>query len=208
MADDSTSGKQLSRIQRRNRQLIMEAALEVFSQNGFRGATLDQVAAESGLSKPNILYYFNGKEEIYVTLLNQLIDSWLAPLEAMDPAGDPLTEITGYIRRKMEMTRQFPRESRLFANEIIQGAPRMKPHLETGVKPLFDAKVALIERWMADGKLAPSDPRHLIISIWATTQHYADFDTQVQVLMPDIDAPAADACTFLLAMFTKTLTPA
>ena len=85
----------------------------------------------------------------------------------------------GYIRRKMEMSRAYPSESRLFANEIIQGAPRMRPHLESDLKPLFDEKCALIAEWMAEGRLAKSDPAQLILSIWAITQHYADFASQI-----------------------------
>lgn len=208
MPEDNAGGKKLSRIQLRNRKLIMDAALDVFSKDGFRGSTLDQIAATSGLSKPNILYYFDGKEDIYVTLLNRLIHDWLAPLDSMNPDGDPLQEIMAYIERKIEMMRDMPRESRLFANEIIQGAPRMKAHLESGVKPLFDRKVALIQQWIDAGKIADVDPRHLVISIWATTQHYADFDTQVQVLMGRDPAVAEDARSFLVDMFTKTLTPA
>ena len=85
--------KKPSRIQRRNRSLILDAALDVFSAHGFRGATLDQIAEAAGLSKPNILYYFEGKEEIHVTLLNKLMETWLDPLVTLDPKGDPLTEI-------------------------------------------------------------------------------------------------------------------
>jgi len=172
-----------SRIQKRNRTLILDAALEVFSTYGYRGATLDQIAAEAGLSKPNILYYFTGKEDIHIRLLNGLMDTWLAPMREIDPEGDPLEEILRYVHRKLEMSREYPRESRLFANEILQGAPRIGPHLESGLKPLVDETAALFERWMAAGKLAQMDARHLIFSIWATTQHYADFDAQVQVLM-------------------------
>ena len=124
-----TPAKKPTRIQLRNRTRILDAALEIFSQHGYRGATLDQIAAASGLSKPNILYYFDGKEDIHVTLLNQLMDAWLAPLREIDPNGDPLEEILRYVHRKLEMSREFPRESRLFANEILQGAPRIAPHL-------------------------------------------------------------------------------
>ena len=122
MADGAV--KKPSRIQLRNRKKIMTAALEVFSQHGYRGATLDQIAEAAGMSKPNLIYYFDGKEAIHVAVLNALMDEWLAPLAEMDPDGDPLQEIHGYIRRKMEMSRKYPRESRLFANEILQGAPR------------------------------------------------------------------------------------
>ncbi|WP_204113061.1 TetR family transcriptional regulator C-terminal domain-containing protein [Shimia biformata] len=207
MPDVATAKKKPSRIQLRNRKRILDAALEVFSQHGYRGATLDQIAEQAGLSKPNILYYFGGKEDIHVTLLNKLMDSWLDPLDHLDPDGSPLEEILAYVRRKVEMTREFPRESRLFANEILQGAPRMGPHLESGLKPLFDEKCALIRNWMDDGRLAQSDPRHLIFSIWATTQHYADFDAQVGVLMAGETGVVDGAADFLEKMYRKLLTP-
>lgn len=207
MAEKTTEPKKLSRIQQRNRDLIMNAALEVFSQNGFRGATLDQIAEVSGLSKPNILYYFSGKEDIYVTLLNQMVTSWSDPLREFKPEGEPIAEIIGYIKRKMEMTRQFPRESRLFANEIIQGGARVMGHNEAVIKPLFDEITAVIQGWIDAGKLAPVDPRHLITSIWATTQHYADFEAQTKVFLGQGDEVVDLGTTYLVDLFTKGLKP-
>ena len=206
---DSASAKTKapSRIQQRNRSVILDAALEVFSSEGYRGATLDQIAKQAGLSKPNILYYFNGKEEIHVTLLNQLMTTWLDPLKEMNPNGDPIKEIIGYVHRKLDMAIELPRESRLFANEILQGAPRMGPHLTAGLKPLFDEQTAVITRWMDSGKIARSDPAHLLFSIWATTQHYADFAAQAEVLLPDSNAREQGARVFLDQIFTKLLTP-
>nr|WP_241188123.1 TetR family transcriptional regulator C-terminal domain-containing protein [Pseudohalocynthiibacter aestuariivivens] len=196
----------MSRIQLRNRGLILEAALEVFSKQGFRGATLDQIAVEAGLSKPNILYYFDGKEDIHVTLLDQLMDRWLAPLREIDPDGEPLEELMCYVHRKLEMSQEFPRESRLFANEILQGAPRIGPHLERDLQPLVDWASALIQRWVDAGALARVDPRHLIFSIWATTQHYADFETQVGVLMDSAQVHSG-AKAHLDVLFRRLLTP-
>ncbi|MEW9921171.1 TetR family transcriptional regulator C-terminal domain-containing protein [Marimonas sp. MJW-29] len=203
MPDGST--KKPSRIQRRNRRVILDAALDVFSRHGYRGATLDQIAAEAGLSKPNILYYFDGKEDIHVTLLSQLMDTWLDPLVEMKPDGDPVEEILAYVRRKLDMARELPRESRLFAGEILQGAPRMRPELEGHLKPLFDEKCALIATWIEQGRLPPLDPRHLIFSIWATTQHYADFETQVSLLMDGESDTHASAARHLETMFRKFL---
>ncbi len=195
-----------SRIQQRNRKRILEAALDIFSQYGFRGATLDQIAEAAGLSKPNILYYFSGKEAIHVTLLNDLMDAWLAPMREIDPAGEPLEEILRYVHRKLEMSREFPRESRLFANEILQGAPRIGPHLTSVLKPLVDETAALIGRWIDAGRLARVDPYHLIFSIWATTQHYADFDAQVQVLAEGHDVHEG-AAAYLDMLYRQLLTP-
>lgn len=199
-----------TRIQTEKRELILEAALEVFSANGFRGATIDQIAETAGMSKPNLLYYFRRKEDIHETLIQRLLDTWLAPLRELDDIGDPLTELRSYIRRKLEMARDFPRESRLFANEILQGAPRILPLIEGELKTLVDDKVAIIKGWMRAGRIIRTDPYHLIFSIWATTQHYADFDVQVRaVLGPDrgSDGRFEDAARFLEQLFIEGLRP-
>jgi len=200
----------LTRIQREKQNLILEAALEVFSTHGFRGATIDQIAEVAGMSKPNLLYYFPRKEEIHRRLISALLDTWLAPLKSMDETGDPFSEIRSYIRRKLEMARDFPRESRLFANEMLQGAPRIIEMIEVDLRNLVDEKAKVLLAWMDQGKLAHTDPYHLIFSIWATTQHYADFDVQVRaVLGPDRNGEGRfeDAARYLEQLFMYGLTP-
>ncbi len=168
-----------TRIQRQKRLTILDAALEVFSKNGFRGSTIDQIANQAGISKPNILYYYSSKQEIHKELIERLMEKWLTPLEALSEGGDPISEIRLYIKRKLEMARDFPRQSRLFNNEILQGAPHIIDLLDGELKNLVDKKAKIISKWMKEGRLAKVDPYHLIFSIWATTQHYADFDVQV-----------------------------
>ena len=202
-----TVKKPRTRIQRKNTQAILDAALEVFSRQGFRGATLDQIASEAGLSKPNLLYYFPSKEAIHVTLLTQLMTTWLDPLRDMDARGDPAEEILTYVRRKLELSRDFPRESRLFANEILQGAPRMIEALEGELRDLVEEKSAVIRDWAKAGKIADVDPHHLIFSIWALTQHYADFDVQVRAVLGPGHDPLAEAGGFLETLFTKLIRP-
>lgn len=199
--------KPKTRIQERNSRAILEAGLEVFSAQGFRGATLDQIAEVAGLSKPNLLYYFPSKDAVYLALLEQLLQTWLDPLAHMNPDGDPVEEVLAYARRKLELARDYPRESRLFANEILQGAPRMMPDIEGPLKILVDNKAALIGRWMAEGRLAKAHPVHLIFSIWSLTQHYADFDVQVRAVLGPGHDPFAEAGAFLDQMFRRMLTP-
>ncbi len=178
--ESRTEKRTKTRIQKENETRILLAALEVFSENGFRGATLDRIAATANMSKPNLLYYFKGKEEIHVALLTDLLDVWLAPLREIDPNGEPVDEIGSYIRRKLESSRQFPRESRLFANEMLAGAPHIGAFLQSELKQLVDEKAAIFQGWIDEGRLAPCDPRHLLFAIWSTTQHYADFSVQVR----------------------------
>lgn len=194
-----------TRIQARNRETILEAALEVFSAEGFRGATLDRIAQAAGLSKPNLLYYFPSKEAMHTELLSRLLDTWLDPLRAMDPAGEPVAEIKGYVRRKLDLSRDYPRESRLFANEILQGAPRMRAAIEGPLKALVDEKALVLTGWMDAGRIARVHPVHLIFSIWALTQHYADFDTQVRAVLGPEHDPLAEAGEFLDVLFTRLL---
>ncbi len=196
-----------TRIQRKNRTTILDAALDVFSQFGFRGSTLDQIAKAAGLSKPNLLYYFPSKEAIHVELLSCLMDTWLDPLRDLDPAGDPKTELLAYVRRKLEMSRNYPRESRLFANEILQGAPRIMDALKGELKQLVDEKATVISGWMDEGKIAQVHPYHLLFSIWSLTQHYADFDVQVRAVLGDEGAdPFPVAEQYLETLFSKLLT--
>ena len=135
-----------TRIQEENEEKILDAALEVFSTWGYRGATVDQIAALAGMTKPNLLYYFRRKEDIYLAVLNRTHEMWLEPLEHLDAAGDPATEIAAYIDRKLEMSRDNPKASRLFAMEIIQGAPILGSTLRGRLKTLVDDKAAVIRR--------------------------------------------------------------
>ena len=206
-APRSAEPKAPTRIQQQNRRRILEAALEVFSRQGFHGTTLDQIARGAGLSKPNLLYYFEGKEAIHHALLTALLDVWLEPLRALDPAGDPLAEILAYVLRKLEMSREFPRQSRLFANEILHGAPRIEGFIRGDLKQLVDDRAAVIRGWVEAGRIAPVDPHHLIFSIWALTQHYADFEAQIRMIRGDATDPMAGAAEHLHRHFTRLLTP-
>lgn len=201
MTARATQTRRRTRIQEENERKILSAALDVFSDKGFRGASLDDIAAAAGMSKPNMLYYFQGKEEIHLTLLARLLEDWLAPLKTLNPDGDPLREVGEFIRLKLNMARDFPRESRLFANEILRGAPHIGDHLHGPLKDMVDEQCKVLQAWMDAGKIAKVSPHHLIFSIWATTQHYADFDTQVGAVLAERDETRfEDAETTLLTL--------
>lgn len=200
--------KRPTRIQRERTEEIIAAALDVFSAHGFKGASINQVAEAAGMSTPAMLYYFSDKDALYKELLRRTMSLWLGPLQMLSDTDDPVDEICAYISRKLEMSRKFPRESRLFAGEILQGIPRGSEAIFDPLSEVFHAKIVLIQRWMDAGRLATRDPFHLMYSIWATTQHYADFEAQIAGLSPQkLPSLYADAEAFLLPMYRKLLTP-
>jgi TetR/AcrR family transcriptional regulator len=208
MTETAGQPRRRTRIQRENKARILAAALAVFARDGFRGATIDAIAAEAGLSKPNLLYYFRSKEEVYRAVLDRTLETWLEPLRSLRADGEPLAEIRAYVRRKLEMARDLPCESRLFASEILRGGTLLREEMEGPLRALVAEKAAVIEGWIGEGRLAPHDPRHLIFAIWATTQHYADFDVQVRaVLGGDDPGRFDDAADFLDGLFVRGLTP-
>jgi TetR/AcrR family transcriptional regulator len=164
------------------RDAVLSAALGLFSRFGLHGTSVDQVAARAGVSKSNLLYYFANKEELYVCVLRELLDVWLAPLREFTADQDPQQAIADYIRRKLVVSRDSPDASRLFCLEMIQGAPLLRDELDRELRGIVEHKSAVIQGWIDAGRLAKVDPEHLIFMIWATTQHYADFAVQVQAL--------------------------
>ena len=173
------------------REAILDAGLELFSSLGLRGTSLDAVAEKAALSKTNLLYYFHDKEALYVAVLRRVLDVWLDPLAAFDPDSEPAAAVRTYVRTKLTLSRDAPRASRLFCLEIVGGAPLLRAELAGPLRALVATKAAVLLAWMDAGKVRRHDPYHLVFSIWAITQHYADFAVQVDAITGGtLDDPA------------------
>ena len=165
------------------RHQLLNAALDVFSLYGFNGASLDEIAQIAQMHKSNIFYYYENKEALYVEVLTTVLQKWLAPLQTLEAQLEPVEAITTYLMQKIEVSRTQPKASRLFALEIIQGAPHILPILKGPLKKLFKRKAKVISMWQEQGKISPQiDPEVFILNIWAITQNYADFSTQMEMV--------------------------
>ena len=182
-ADGAGAAARATPRRRAMRARVLDAGLEVFSRFGFRGATIDQIARQAGMTKPNLLYYHRSKKALYRAVLERTLENWLEPLRALDPDGEPMAELKAYLDAKLGLSRANPRGSRLFAMEVMQGAPLLGELLRGPLKALVDEKAAVIAGWSAAGRIRSVDPHHLIFLMWAATQHYADFETQVRAVL-------------------------
>lgn len=160
----------------------MQAALTLFSRHGVNGTSVEQIAALADVSKSNLLYYFSSKEQLYLDVIKHLLAIWLSPLQSFSAEQDPIATLRNYIKVKLALSRDNPAESKLFCMEVVQGAPLLLQELESPLCELVEEKVGVIKTWIARGQLADIDPYHLIFSIWAITQHYADFSVQVKAI--------------------------
>ena len=136
------------------RHQLLNAALDVFSLYGFNGASLDEIAQIAEMHKSNIFYYYENKEALYVEVLTTVLQKWLAPLQTLEAELEPEEAITNYLMQKIEVSRTQPKASRLFALEIIQGAPHILPILKGPLKKLFKRKVKVISAWQEQGKIS------------------------------------------------------
>lgn len=178
-------------IRAQNEALILQAAEKVFAEAGFGGATMQLIADMAGLPKANLHYYFATKEELYRRVVQTIFEIWLHAADSMDGAETPAEGIGAYIEAKMEISRRHPNGSKVWASEVMHGAPVIQDYLETTLRDWTRGRAALIQRWIDEGKMAPVDPEHLLYMLWATTQHYADFSHQIETL--NGGAPLSDA---------------
>jgi TetR/AcrR family transcriptional regulator len=162
--------------------LILSAAEKVFAEAGFGGATMQLIADVAGLPKANLHYYFPTKELLYRQVVQKIFQIWLQAADIFDQADGPEEGIGAYIDAKMEISRRHADGSKVWASEVMHGAPVIQDYLETTLTDWTNGRIEVIERWIAEGRMAPIDPRHLLYMLWATTQHYADFGHQIDTL--------------------------
>ena len=178
-------------IRAENERLILEAGERIFAQHGFRGATMQMIADQAGLPKANLHYYFDSKEKLYRRVVEKIFEIWLQAASSFENSDEPKEAFKLYIYEKMQISRRHPYGSKVWANEVMQGAPIIQDFLETQLRSWTDGRIESIQAWIAAGKIRPVEPRWVMYMIWATTQHYADFGHQIETL--NADAPLSEA---------------
>ena len=171
--------KKAGRIRQQNEANIIQAAEIEFAQNGYKGTSLNAVADRANLPKSNILYYFKSKFGLYGAVLTDVLEMWNQAFNDADENSDPAEFLYRYIESKVKYSATHPLASRIFAMEIIQGAPHLEQYLAKDLNTWVNDRASVIQGWIDSGKIKPIDPKHLIFLIWSSTQHYADFGTQV-----------------------------
>lgn len=170
------------RISAQNKAKILAAAEKEFAINGYKGTRLQQIADRAKLPKTNVLYYFQSKEGVYLSVLEHILTQWNSAFDIATVTDDPAVVLARYIAEKMEFSRTKPEASKIFALEIINGAPNLHKFFREQHIDWMDSRVGLIKTWISQGKINTPDPYYLLFNIWACSQHYADFSAQITEL--------------------------
>lgn len=178
-----TKDEPSGRIRQKNEQQIISAAEVVFADYGFKGATMNNIALEAGLPKSNIHYYFKSKLQLYNEVLINIIDLWDSELNELNANDSPYDSLKKYIEAKMRFSRDYPLASRIFANEILTGAPQLQEHFHDEYQQWFKSRTNVFKAWHKQGKIDNVAPEHIIFLIWSSTQQYADFSAQITAAM-------------------------
>ncbi|MCM2130758.1 TetR/AcrR family transcriptional regulator [Larsenimonas rhizosphaerae] len=204
-AGSDEQGTSRAKTRLANEQLILDVAEGCFARHGFRGTSVRLIAEEAGLPKSNILYYFSSKLVLYKALLARTMQRWNEQIDDIRVEDDPAEVLSRFIRAKIEQARLHPQASRLFATEMLQGAPFLQDYLGSVGRAWMADKAEVLAVWMDQGRLRRMDPVRLIFLIWASTQHYADFEVQILGVTgkeaqsaEDFDAAADFLCAMIL----------
>jgi len=180
----STAGTRRMLIRDKLEADILAQAVRVFAECGYEGTSIAAIAEQAGLSKQNLLYYFPTKQVLYKRVLDDVLDEWLDRMNSLaDDSKTPQEVLRGYIQAKLRFSREQPWGSRVYAMEVIGGAPMYGQEIKKKLIPLLRKDIAVFEKWISEGKIAPVNATHLLFTIWAMTQSYADFSTQMCLVL-------------------------
>ncbi|MCD1278952.1 TetR/AcrR family transcriptional regulator [Psychrobacter sp. CCUG 69069] len=206
LSTDAPSHRSQQATRAHNQALILAAAEEEFVLQSFRGATMQGIADRAGLPKANVHYYFKNKKNLYKAVLRSIIQEWNEGLVTMTVDSDPKTVIEKFVRTKLHQAFVNPNRHKLFALEVIGGAPHLHDFMSTTMKAWVHDKTQVMREWHKQGKIAIDDPLQLLILIWATTQRYAEFEIEIVGLMDKATYDAEDearAAEFLVPFILR-----
>jgi len=170
-------------IRKNNLQLIISVAEHRFAEYGYNGTTISSIAEQAQLPKSNVLYYFKTKEALYKEVLSKLLVIWMVDMKNMTAEQHPRDALRDYILLKMKQSKEHANSSRIFASEILHGAPFLREQLQSDLKDQFLKTCQVFREWIAKQWKNPVSPEHLLFMIWSSTQAYADYGLQSSLLM-------------------------
>jgi AcrR family transcriptional regulator len=145
--------KRFERLDPELKATLMEAATEEFAQNGYEDASLNRIIEAASISKGSLYYYFEDKQDVYVSTLLYTIgglEEELRALRELEPTDDFWHSVHQMMARMFEITLEHPRLLALFK----AGIPLMTPaavRAQTPLAKVFGHVKAFTQKWLTYG---------------------------------------------------------
>ena len=178
--EESSSSSRTRKPRLANETVIVDAAIDEFAKFGFEGSSMLGIARRAGLPRANIHYYFSNKAELYNRILMDILRAWNGAFDELDSEQEPEVAIAEYVHAKVMYSRDHPKSSKIFASEIIRGAPNLRDYISLEYEQWLAGRIAVFQAWIDQGKIDVIDPYVLVFLIWGATQFYADFSIQIE----------------------------
>ncbi|MEN0108185.1 MAG: TetR/AcrR family transcriptional regulator [Pseudomonas sp.] len=175
---------------------ILQAASEVFAEQGFAAAKVQSIATRAGLPKANVLYHFKSKDNLYSQVLARVTGPYLEACRAFEPQEQPLEALTRHIRALSRLFQEQPFGAKVLMTELAAGATRLSAEHVERWRTQARQSVARLGEWIDLGLLAPADPQHVLMQLWAMAQACINLGWQMPRVIGKPSLQASDHAAF------------
>ena len=145
-------------------QKLLDAAIEAFSENGFKGTSTRDIAERAGVHHPLITYHFKNKDLLWRAAADRVFRDFRRSLAASLEAHrheSPKKRMASLIRAYVRYAKSQPALHKVMVQEASYPNPRLDWLIETHLQPFFNASFELLEELQALGVAQPGNPRLL-----------------------------------------------
>lgn len=193
------------------RELILTAALYRFSEQGYAGTSLNDIADDVGIRRPSLLHHFPSKEALYRAVLRMLIGDWLTLVqEAAEGPEKGWPKVERMLLAAFRFFESHPEFVRLARREAIDGGPFLGEEVAAALQPLFEQAAAFLEREMRANRLRRHNPRQLIITGYGAILSYFSDAPLITALIgsdPGSERPLRERRRHIIELFRDALEP-
>lgn len=143
------------------KQKLLDAALEAFAENGFKGTSTRDIAERAGVHHPLITYHFTNKEELWRAAVDRIFTEFNAALlsAAQAQAGEsPKVRMSAMIRAYVRYAASQPALHKVILHEASRPSRRLDWLIENHLRPLYKAAVEELEVLQKQGVAPSGDP--------------------------------------------------
>jgi AcrR family transcriptional regulator len=188
-------------------QKLLDAAIEAFSENGFKGTSTRDIAERAGVHHPLITYHFKNKDLLWRAAADQIFRDFRRSLAAaLEDHRDecPKERMASLVRAYVHYAKSQPALHKVMVQEASYPNPRLEWLIETHLKPLFDTTFEMLQQLQALGVAAPGNPRLLFNMIRLSSGGLLALGNELRTSSGiDIDDPATldEIADMVIAVF-------